>query len=181
MNKDIVLATVQSATKGANIKLAWTRVCKVKKTCTDVISKSVKTVGRIGIDYDHQQVVQEKRENGDLPMESQPIWHGKGQWVIFPYLLKHVDTGQEYLRLYHGTGNATPHVKFFRNGIETTYADVENDLLSNEKRGEKDGDCFCCKIEDMTEIAWQVAAPIINREPVREFVSEKESVETVNV
>jgi len=153
MQIELVMATVKEATKGANINLSWHRVCKTKKAVTDTISKSVETVGRVGINYDNQKVVKEKRENGELPEQSQAIWYGKGEFVIFPYLIRHTVTEQRYLRLYNGTGNVIPKVQYFRNGVPCTFESVETELLASEKRKEK-GDCFCCKIEDMTSIAW---------------------------
>lgn len=156
MNLATVKAVIAEATKGANIKLSWSRSCKVKKSCTDIITKSVKAVGRIGIDYDNQKVVIEKRENGELPEQSQPIWHGKGEWIAFPYLIRHTVTGQLYLRLYSSTGSAKPQVQFYRNGYACELADVSDVLLASEKNSEH-GDCFCCKLEDMTAITWEGA------------------------
>jgi len=138
--------------KGVNVRLAWRRDCKVKKSVTDLIEKATVGVGRIGIDYDNQAAVIEKRENGELPEESQPIWHGKGEWVIFPYLIRHTDTNQLYLRLYKGTGNAIPKVQFYRNDEPVSKESLDSELLSSEKSTEKDGDCYCVKIEDMTMI-----------------------------
>jgi len=138
--------------KGVNVRLAWRRSCKVKKSVTDFIEKATVTVGRIGIEYDNQASVIAKRESGELPEESQPIWHGKGAWVIYPYLIKHVDTNQLYLRLYKGTGNAIPKIQFYRNDLPVSKESLDAELLSSEKSSEKDGDCYCVKIEDMTMI-----------------------------
>ena len=138
--------------KGVNVRLAWRRDCKVKKSVTDHIEKATVAIGRIGIEYDNQKAVIEKRENGELPEETQPIWHGKGEWVIYPYLIQHVDTRQLYLRLYKGTGNAIPKVQFYRNDEPVSKESLDAELLSSEKSTEKDGDCYCVKIEDMTMI-----------------------------
>jgi len=138
--------------KGVNVRLAWRRSCKVKKTVTDFIEKATVAVGRIGIEYDNQAAVIAKRESGELPEESQPIWHGKGEWLIYPYLIKHVDTNQLYLRLYKGTGNAIPKVQFYRNDLPVSKESLDAELLSSEKSTEKDGDCYCVKLEDMTMI-----------------------------
>jgi len=162
MNLDIAIATVKSATKGANIKLAWTRPCKTKKSCVDSISKSVRTSGRIGIDYNNQKAVIEKRENGELPAEAQAIWHGKGEFEIFPYLIRHTVTGQRYLRLYTSTGSDKATVQYYRNGIPVSLESVSADLLASEKKTSK-GDCFCCKVEDMTDISW---TPSVSRDSI---------------
>lgn len=163
---------IENVTKGANIKVSWMRSCKVKKSCKDLIEKSVEAVGRIGINYDNQKVVVEKRENGELPEQSQPIWHGKGEWVIFPYLIRHVDTGKLYLRLYTGTGTAKPKVQYYLNGNPVSLSEVETSLMASEK-AEKTGDCFCCKLDDMTAISWE---PSINRESEKEKETQGEKV-----
>ncbi len=139
--------------KGVNIRLAWRRNCKVKKNVTDNIEKATVGVGRIGIEYDNQASVIAKRESGELPEETQPIWHGKGEWLIYPYLIRHVDTNQLYLRIYKGTSaTAIPHVQFYRNGEPVTKESLDAELLSSEKSTEKDGDCYCVKLDDMTMI-----------------------------
>lgn len=68
------LETVQNvltlAPKGANIVLEWTRSAKTRKGVTDTILKSVRMVGRVGVEYDNLRAVQEKRESGELPTEN---------------------------------------------------------------------------------------------------------------
>ena len=145
---------VKEATKGANIRLAWNRICKTKKTCFDDIRKSVKTVGRIGIDYNNQKVVKDKRESGELPEESQTIWNGKGQWFEYPYLLRHTGTDQKYLRLYKGISDPPAKTTYYRNNQEVPFENVENDLLASEKKHSSESDCICCKIENITDISW---------------------------
>jgi len=152
--------------KGVNVKLEWRRACKTKKACSDHIEKSVKSVGRLGIDYDNQAAVQAKRESGELPEQSQPIWHGKGEWLIFPYIIRHTVTNQLYLRLYKGTSKTfVPSAQYYRNGEPVSLEDVASDLMASEKR-EKSGDCFCVKIEDMQSIGQYVDEPAEVADPV---------------
>jgi hypothetical protein len=176
MQLSVVDGIVSAATKGANIHIAWHRACKVKKNVTDTITKAVKTVGRVGIDYNNQKAVQEKRESGELPTDPQPIWHGKGEWAKWPYLIRHKDTGQHYVRLYAPTGSAKPEVQFYRNGVAVSKESIENDVLASEKKSEH-GDCFCCKVEDMTDIHW--SAPKPKAEAVEAV--EVEAVEAVEI
>lgn len=145
---DQVKKAIEETPKGSNIVVEWVRACKVKKTCTDSITKAVRMVGRIGIDYNNLSAVQTKRENGELPSTPQPLpW---GQWAIFPWLIEHKD--KYYLRLYNGTSSIIkPEVHFFNNGVETTLEAISPVLLASEKDKEH-GDCFCCKVEDMTRI-----------------------------
>ena len=142
-----VKSAILAAPKGSNIIVEWLRNAKVRKGCSPV-SKSVRMVGRMGIEYDNMKVVEAKREDGTLPAENNGLpW---GVWAEYPYLIEH--KGNYYLRLYNGT-SATVHAEahFFRNGDEVTKESIMGDLLASEKE-EKKGDCFCCKVEDITRI-----------------------------
>lgn len=148
MNLNQVQTAVENAPKGANIIVEWVRPCKVKKGCADSITKSVRMVGRIGIDYDNLKAVEAKRESGELPAENQGLPWGK--WYAFPYLIEH--KGTYYLRLYNGTSDKVhADAHFFRNGVEVTKESLDNDLLAAEKSSEH-GDTFTCKVENMTRI-----------------------------
>ena len=128
----------------------------MKKSCTDEITKSVRAVGRVGIPYNNRKIVQEKRADGRLPATPQPIWKGKGVWVEFPYILKHKDSGQEYLRLTPSADpRHTPRVQYYRNGSPVDLEAIEDVLLASEKRHAV-GDCFSCKVEDMVQIHWEL-------------------------
>lgn len=148
MQKDQVVAAIETAPKGANIIVEWVRPVKTLKAVQDNITKSVRMIGRMGIDYDNMKSVQEKRESGELPAEPQPLPWGK--WAIFPFLIEH--KGGYYLRLYNGTSDKVhPEVHFFRNGVEVSKEEIAPLILASEKE-EKTGDCFTCKIENMTRI-----------------------------
>ena len=147
-----IVDAAMTTRKGVNVNLAWERNCKTLKACSDTITKRTNMTGRVGINYSNQKAVQELRDAGELPSEEQPIWHGKGEWVIFPYILRHVDTNQLYLRLYKGTDSRhIPSVQYFRNGIEVSKESVLNELQASEKRA-SNGLCFAVKIEDMLSI-----------------------------
>ena len=189
--------TICNATpKGANIIVAWDRPCKTRKNCENEIRKTVRMVGRIGIDYDKLKAVQEKRENNELPAENQGLtwgffvdkdsepWHiahNKGLKKILadgtpnPEYNKVMPTTTHYLRLYKGTSKfAHPTTQFFCNGIETPLEAIEGDLLASEKKSDH-GDCFNCKIENMTHIHSE------NLENLPEVKQEKTEPETETV
>ena len=155
MNIEALKAIALRATKGANLRISWCRPVKTKKDCTDVIIKSVQTVGRIGISYDNQKAVKDKRLSGQLPAESQPIWNGAGEWSVYPYIIRHKKTGQNYLRLYRGSNNPeNTKVKFYRNGNDVELSEIENDVLASEKRASHDSDCITCRTESITNLSW---------------------------
>lgn len=151
MDKSQVIQVVEAALyapKAANIIVEWLRPAKVRKTCVDIIQKHVRMVGRVGLDYDNQKAVIAKRESGDLPAKNAGLpW---GNWEIFPYLIEH--KGAFYLRLYNGTSKTmVPMVEWLLNGTVVPYEVIENELLASEKRDD-DGECFCCKVENMLQI-----------------------------
>lgn len=167
-----VRQAIKATPKGCNIVCEWTRPCKTRKGTTATITKAVRMVGRMGIEYDNINDVQEKREGGDLPAVNAGLpW---GQWSEYPWLIEH--KGKSYLRLYNGTSSlTTPKVSFFIDGKETDKETVAPFLLASELT-EKDGDCFCCDIVNLTRInteqvfaeVKQVTAPIEQeqKEPV---------------
>lgn len=148
----MLLGAVQSVIgltpKGANIVLEWSRGVKTRKGVTDTIRKSVRMVGRIGIEYDSQKAVVAKRESGELPAENAGLpW---GRWECYPWLIEH--KGNHYIRLYNGTSKLVkPKVEFTINGKPCDREAIESKLLASEL-AEKTGDCFTCKVEDMTRI-----------------------------
>ena len=167
------------ATKGANLSISWERDCKIRKKLkgskepiTDKITKAVDAVCRIGIDYDNIKKVQDKRESGELPTENTGLWFGKGEWVDFPYIVKHKTTGKLYFRMYYGSNSKPGKCQFKKNGVDCSFADVEKYLLASEKTP-KDGDCFYVKLEDVKNIAWK--SKEIDRESIKTGAKEKEA------
>ena len=148
MELEQVRQAIATAPKGANIVVEWVRPCKVRKGVQDVLTKSVRMVGRMGIDYDNMKAVQEKRASGELPAENGGLpW---GEWIEFPYLIGH--KGQTYLRLNNGTSDKVhPDVHFFQNGVEVAREEIDHMLLASEKEARR-GECFTCKTENMTRI-----------------------------
>lgn len=152
MELSTIQKVIENTSKGANIICEWQRQVKTLKGCPYAIDKHTRMVGRVGINYDNQAAVIEKRENGDLPLESQPIWKGAGEWLVFPFIIRHKKTGQLYLRLYNGTSTKVPvKVEWLMDGDVVTYENIESYLTAAEKNDDK-GDCFCCKVEDIIRI-----------------------------
>jgi len=154
MDKENILNIIKNIRKGSNVKVSWQRKCKTKKAVTDIISKQVNAIGRLGIDYNNQQAVITKRQDGFLPEDPQPLWKGKGVFVQYPYLIEHTGNKQLYLRLYNNTGGISNNVEYFKNGKPVDFDSVKDVLLASEKT-EKSGDCFCCKLEDVLSLDGQ--------------------------
>jgi len=143
-----VRQAIKATPRGCNIVCEWERPCKTRKGVSALITKHVRMVGRMGIEYDNINDVQEKREEGTLPAVNAGLpW---GQWSEYPWLIEH--KGKFYLRLYNGTSAlTTPKATFFNNGVEVSKASIAPLLLAAEL-AEKDGDCFCCAIENLLRV-----------------------------
>lgn len=148
-----ISSVIENTPKGANVVLEWQRPVKVKKAFADRnIEKYVRMVGRVGVDYNKQSAVIEKRENGELPEQEKPIWNGKGEWVTFPFLFRHVITNEHYIRLYKSTSEAIqPIVEWLEDGDVVSFEEVESMVMASEKNSDK-GDCFCCKMSNVLRI-----------------------------
>jgi len=151
MQLDQLKAALVATPKGANIVAEWTRSAKVFKTCTDSITKSVRAIGRVGIEYDNQKAVVEKRDSGELPSENAGLPKGQ-EWEVYPYLIVCPSSGKRLLRLYNGTSPFIhASVQWHLNGQEVSFAAIEGSLLASEK-AERKGDCFCVNVEDITRL-----------------------------
>ena len=115
--------------------------------------------------------VKEKRESGELPSENQGIWNGKGEWVDFPYIVRHTEKDKLYFRLYYGTGTAKGKRQFFVNGEAKTFEDVAPALLASEKT-EKSGDCFYVMLDDIKSIGWETRVKTGATEQEKERVAQ---------
>ena len=164
MELEQVKIAIESTPKGANIIIGWTRNAKTRKGTEDVITKSTRMVGRIGIEYDNISTVQDKRENGELPTENQGLaW---GTFEIYPYLIAHKN--KKYVRLYKGTSDKVrPQVVWHRNGIEVRKEEIAPCLLKSELTSSK-GDCFVVNVNDVTKL---------HREENVELVAEQVKIE----
>lgn len=150
MQLDQVKSAIVATPKGANIIVEWVRPCETLKGCADTITKSVRMVGRIGVEYDNLAAVQSKRESGELPAENKGL-NGM-EWVEPPYLLRSLKSGRYLIRLYKGTSDKVqPETHFFRNGVEVSKDELANVLTAKEKKSSH-GDCFSCHVDDMTRI-----------------------------
>ncbi len=160
MQIEQVKQAIEKTPKGANIVVEWVRPVKTKKAFDGNITKSCRMVGRIGIEYDNTKSVQEKRENGDLPSENQGL-NGM-EWIQYPFLLRAIKSGKEQLRLFKGTSDkVSPEVHFFLNGREVNKEEIENVMLASEKTS-RQGDCFSCKIENITRIHNEAEFLVVN-------------------
>ncbi len=128
--------------KGQFAGFLWNRPMKTRKGISSLVTKEVRCVARVGIDYDKQAKVLEGRANGELPEVNNGLpW---GQWKQFPYLIEHTNkTGEEnlYLRIYP-LSNSKPKVIYRINGQIARKEEIEGLCLASEFK-EDNGDRTC--------------------------------------
>jgi hypothetical protein len=156
---------IHSTPKGANIIVEWERPCTTFKGVSCVITKRVKMIGRIGIEYDNQKKVIEARQEGSLPVENQGL---RGmEWVEYPWLIRSIKSRKLYLRLYKGTSDKIkPSVSFFKDGIEVPKETIQHYLTAKELQSTENSNCFTCSVDSIISLnrekAYHVCVEISN-------------------
>lgn len=137
--------------KGQYMACRWTRTLKTLKHINDTVVKKTAAVCRAGISYDNIADVVEKRIQGELPAEPQPLaW---GEWLAYPYIIRHQPKGaptpELYVRLYPSKNpqHGMVKVQYYLNGVETTREKVEPICLASEFRETSELDCFTLKLQ----------------------------------
>lgn len=134
--------------KGQFSGFLWVRPMKTRKGVSSVITKEVRCVARVGIDYEHKQSTIEGREDGTLPAENGGLPWGK--WKQFPYLIEHTNKDgiySIYLRLYP-VANGKPKVRYRINGQLARKEEIESLCLASEFR-ESDDNCITLNISHL--------------------------------
>lgn len=130
--------------KGQIAGLLWERPLKVRKGVTSRITKEVRCVARLGIEYDNQVAVQTARAEGELPPVNAGLpW---GQWAQYPYLIEHKDA--LYLRLYPVPGSH-PKTIYRLNGQVARREEIEALCLASEFREHDGGNCITLNLSHL--------------------------------
>lgn len=136
--------------KGQIAGLLWERPLKVRKGVASRITKEVRCVARLGIEYDAQRAVQDARADGELPPVNAGLpW---GQWAQYPYLIEHGDN--LFIRLYPVAGRV-PRVRYLLNDPEGNFpvdkAYAETLCLASEFR-EHTGGCLTLNVSHLRRL-----------------------------
>lgn len=153
MNIEDIKLTLASK-KGANLKATWGKTLKTRKDARGFkVEKITSMVVRGGINYDNMAVVQEGRENGNLPSQNSGLpW---GTWAEFPLHIEH--KGTDYARFYPASGinvatggEFVPEVTYLVDGIKVTKCEAKALCLASEfpSREEKPL-CFTIKADNV--------------------------------
>ena len=136
--------------KGQFCSITTRRSIKVKKGVAECIKESRFTV-RIGISYDAQKAVIEKRENGELPAENAGLI---GRiWVVENYILQSVKSGKYLVRCTPVHSDSVKRsVSFYRNGKEITHEEAEIGAYASEFSERVPTDAFDITVDNITHI-----------------------------
>ena len=138
--------------KGQFANLTYARACKVKKNAP-AIEKTTKAYNvRIGAQYDALKTTQEAKGVTSTE-EAHALNNGLNgmEWVTYPYILKSVKSGKEYLRL-ETAKNTRFETVYTMNGQTVTKAEIEPYLLASEKGNGEMPTVMNIGIENITEI-----------------------------
>ena len=122
---------VSSIKAGTIHSLKWTRPAKVKKSCTDEITKTVVATNiMLNAQYENLKRTKECRLDGTLPEQNTGLVGF--EWVHYPLVLKSIKTGKLYLRI-ETMKNSKFQTEWRRNQAIVTKALIEENFLSSEK------------------------------------------------
>jgi len=133
MNQQEIQQAIETVQAGSNIVVQWSRPAKTRKAFNNLpVIKDVQMVARIGINYDNQNNVQEKRASGELPVENQGL-QGEQYYVAFPYLICNPKNEKLFLRMYPATlKNMKAKTQFRIGNIPVKKEDISHMLLASE-------------------------------------------------
>lgn len=138
------------AKRGQFLSVTWQRPVKTLKAFAGLnIQKRVEAHSvRAGVNYDAMNNVQEKRENGELPVVNQGLpW---GEWEIFPHVIKHKTN--RYFR-FSTAGNSTFKRQFLLDGEPVEFDSIKEMILASEKTEKDELDVFNVKEESVLEMS----------------------------
>ena len=138
--------------KGQFANIEYARPCKVKKGAPEITKETKAYNVRIGAQYDALKTTKEAK-GVTTTEEAHALNQGLNgmEWVVYPYILKSVKTGKEYIRLE--TAKNTKFETIYKvNGKEVTKAEIEPYLLASEKAKGEMPTVMNIGIENITEI-----------------------------
>jgi hypothetical protein len=133
--------------QGQFASIVFERALKVKKGVAPV-TKRTQMVVRLGVEYDNQQIVQDKREDGTLPVENQGL--NGVEWVAYPYILRSLKTGKFQVRVApNRNAEQKPKVTFTRNGEEITREQAAEGAYAQEFADREPADAFNLTVDNI--------------------------------
>lgn len=148
MNIENILTTLNSVT-GQHVSVTFQSLPKPSAANKELVLKKITTGAfRAGIDYANLSAVKEGIEKGERGEVQSLPW---GEWVSFPYHIKH--KGKDYVRLYPPVGGfiQTPKIQYFINDQEVD-KDTFNSKLTPSAAKSKETECFTVAADNIVSI-----------------------------
>ena len=135
--------------RGQYASIVTRRALKVKKGAPEIIKESRMTV-RLGVDYDNQQIVQDKRDDGRLPEDNQGLI-GR-EWLIFPYLMRSVKSGKYLLRVTPVRNGTSASSRFTVGDREVSREEAAQWAYAQEFAERETPDAFDLTVDNIVEV-----------------------------
>ena len=138
--------------KGQFTNLTYARPCKTLKGAPEIMKTTRAFNVRIGAQYDALKSTQEAK-GVTTTEEAHALNNGlRGfEWVTYPYILKAIKSGKEYVRI-ETAKNTRFETVYTINGVETTKAEIEKYLQASEKKNGEMPTVMNIGLENITEI-----------------------------
>lgn len=138
--------------KGQFANIEYARPCKVKKNAPSIEKMTKAYNVRIGAQYDALKTTHEAK-GVTTTEEAHAVNNGLNgmEWVVYPYILKSVKSGKEYLRL-ETAKNTRFETVYTMNGKVVTKEEIEPYLLASEKSKGEIPTVMNIGIENITDI-----------------------------
>jgi hypothetical protein len=150
-------------TNGNFVGLLWHRPMKTYKGTAAVVTKTVRTTVRVGLEYDNREVVKEARADGTLPAENAGL-NGM-EWVQYPVVLRSLKTGKAMIRVYpvkNADGSPRSCKTVYRiNGVRVTKQMVQEICLASEFSKGTPTECFSVPADAIQQV--KLAGEIYSR------------------
>jgi hypothetical protein len=135
--------------RGQFASIRTRRPVKVKKGGPSYVKES-RMVVRLGVDYDNQKMVAEKREDGTLPATNQGLI-GR-EWLIFPYLMRSEKSGKMLMRVTPVRTATSHRSTFWLEDREVTRDEVKEWAYAAEFAERETPDAFDLTVDNIVEV-----------------------------
>lgn len=138
--------------KGQFANVEYARPCKVLKGAPEIVKTTKAYNVRIGAEYDALKTTLEAKGVNNKT-EAHAVNNGLNgmEWVTYPYILRSLKTGKEYIRL-ETAKNTKFETVYTMNGKVVEKAEIEGYLQSSEKKSGSLPSVMNIGIENIKEI-----------------------------
>ena len=135
------------STKGQFRGMTVKRPAKLRAAFSGMnVQKRSSLTVQFGVQYENKKIVQEKRADG---IEAVPLKNKGWEYVIYPYLVKTIKTGEMAVACNPIARNST---EWLLNGQVTDFSKIQHMLISSETSEKTAPEWMMVKLENVEEI-----------------------------